>query len=59
MTTPNKEAAPTFSMQPIEYPDGSWGVTVYVTGLATQQQAEAAMNHMQRLFCGAEIKEAG
>lgn len=46
---------PTFSMQPVTYPDGSWGVAVQVTGLASKQQAEAAMAHMQRLFCGHEI----
>lgn len=47
---------PTFSMQPVSYPDGSWGVSVQVTGLASKQQAEAAMAHMERLFCGDEIK---
>jgi len=53
----NTQAQPTFSMQPVEYPNGSWGVTVYVTGMASRAQAEAAMAHMQRLFCGDEIKE--
>ena len=46
---------PTLSMQPVCYEDGSWGVSVMVTGLASQQQAEAAMLHMQELFCGPEI----
>lgn len=45
---------PTFSMQPVRYEDGSWGVTVRITGLTSEQQAEAAMTHMQKLFCGAE-----
>ncbi|WP_341744776.1 hypothetical protein [Azonexus hydrophilus] len=44
-------------MQPVKYEDGSWGVTVQVTGLASEQQAEAAMQHMQKLFCGAQINE--
>jgi hypothetical protein len=33
------------------------GVTVQVTGLTSEQQAEAAMQHMQKLFCGAQINE--
>lgn len=53
---PELVAVPTFSMQPVRYPDGSWGVAVNVTGLVSEQQAEAAMQHMQRLFCSAEIK---
>ena len=57
MTHPKTSVGPTptFSMQPVRYDDGSWGVSVQVTGLASKQQAEAAMQHMQRLFCGAEI----
>lgn len=51
------EAMPTFSMQPVSYEDGSWGVSVQVTGLISEQQAYAAMQHMQQLFCGAEVKE--
>lgn len=49
--------APTFSMQPVRYPDGSWGVSVQVTGLTSEQQAEAAMLHMQKLFCGVETSQ--
>lgn len=48
---------PTFSIQPVKYPDGSFGVTLYLTGLETLQQAEAAIATMQHLLCGAEIKE--
>ena len=44
-------------MQPVKYEDGSWGVSVQVTGLTSEQQAEAAMQHMQNLFCGAQINE--
>ena len=51
----SKIPTPTFSMQPVRYEDGSWGVTVQVTGLTSKQQAEAAMAHMERLFCGQEI----
>ena len=54
---PAHASAPTFSMQPVKYEDGSWGVSVQVTGLVSEQQAEAAMQHMQKMFCGAEINE--
>lgn len=54
---PVQAPAPTFSTQPVKYEDGSWGVTVQVTGLTSEQQAEAAMQHMQKLFCGAQINE--
>lgn len=48
---------PTISMRPVRYEDGTYGVELTVTGLASEQQAEAAMQHMQRLFCGHEIGE--
>ncbi len=54
---PTQAPVPTFSMQPVRYEDGTWGVTVQVTGLTSEQQAEAAMQHMQNLFCGAQINE--
>lgn len=58
MSAPHPQAPiPTFSMQPVKYKDGSWGVSVQVTGLTSEQQAEAAMQHMQKLFCGAPISE--
>lgn len=56
-TLPTQASMPTFSMQPVKYEDGSWGVSVQVTGLTSEQQAEAAMQYMQNLFCGAEVKE--
>ena len=36
---------------------GSYGVVLTVTGLTSEQQAAAAMLHMERLFCGAGISE--
>lgn len=48
---------PTFTMRPVRYEDESYGVEVIVTGLKSEQQAEAAMQHMQHLFCSEEIKE--
>jgi hypothetical protein len=46
---------PTISMRPVEYPDGSFGVELILSGLVSMDQANAAMNHMQKLFCGEEI----
>lgn len=47
---------PTITMRPVQYPDGSWGVELTVTGLESEHQAEAAMLHMERLFCAAPIQ---
>jgi hypothetical protein len=46
----------TISMRPVRYEE-SWGVELIVSGLSSEQQAEAAMQHMQRLFCAGEIIE--
>lgn len=48
---------PTITMRPVSYDDGTHGVELVVTGLASEQQALAAMQHMQRMFCGGEIGE--
>jgi len=48
---------PTISMRHVDYDDGTHGVELTVMGLTTKQQAEAAMLHMQKLFCGTEISE--
>jgi ubiquinone/menaquinone biosynthesis C-methylase UbiE len=45
----------TISMQVVTFPDGSFGVSLMVTGLQSQQQADAALAHMERMFCGQEI----
>ena len=42
-------------MRPVQYQDGTWGVELTVTGLTSEQQAEAAMQHMQRMFCAEEV----
>jgi hypothetical protein len=39
-------------------PDGSWVAHMLVTGLPNEQTADAAVAHMQRLFCGEEIRPA-
>lgn len=48
---------PTISIRHVDYDDGTHGAELTVMGLATKQQAEAAMLHMQQLFCGGEISE--
>lgn len=54
-----ERAGQTISMQTVQHEDGSWGVNMYVTGLASESHAEAALDHMARLFCGDEIKAQG
>lgn len=49
---------PTISMHWIRLEDGSYGVQLLVTGLSSQAQAEAAMDHMQQLMCGQQIQPA-
>ena len=45
------------SMKSVQHPDGSYSVELTVTGLSSEDQANAVMQHMQRLFCGEEINE--
>ena len=35
---------------------GTFNATLTVSGLANEQQAQAAVAHMQRLFCGEEME---
>lgn len=55
-THPNEAPVPTFSMQPVEYSDGTFGVNVWLTGLKTGAQAEKAMELMQQAFCGKQFE---
>ncbi len=55
MNTPT--IAPTISMQTVQHADGSWGVNVYLTGLASEGHADKAMEYVAQQLCGAEIKE--
>lgn len=52
-------ACPTISMESVQYEDGSWGVNLYMTGLASEKHADAAREYMARQFCGDEIKAQG
>lgn len=59
-TTTNIPAQrPTISIQSVDYPDGSYGVNVFLTGLTSPAHADAACEHMALLFCGDEIKMQG
>lgn len=51
------QALPTASIGADQHLDGSFSVTLTVSGLTSQEQANAAIEHMQRLLCGEEIKE--
>lgn len=46
----------TTTLRTEQMPDGSWCAHMLVTGLPNERAADAAMEHMQRLFCGEEIK---
>ena len=36
--------------------DGTYRAVMTVSGLATEQRASAALDHMQKLFCGNEME---
>lgn len=46
----------TTTLRTEQLPDGTWCAHMMVTGLADERMADAAVAHMQRLFCGDEIK---
>lgn len=37
--------------------DGTYTATMTVSGLQTEEQAVAALDHMEHLFCGAEVQQ--
>lgn len=47
---------PMISMRIIPAEDGTFTVELDVTGLKDEAQAEAAMLHMQNLFCGEQFQ---
>lgn len=49
---------PTISITPLEFEDGTYGVCLMVTGLVSLGKANVVMDHMEQMFCGAEIKES-
>ena len=46
----------TITMRVVQYMDGTWGVQLELTGLASEKQAQAGMHHMERMLCAGEIK---
>ncbi len=47
---------PTISIQAAQSDRGGWQVVLIVSGLTSEQQAQAAMNHLAKTLCGQEIK---
>lgn len=52
----NKARQATTTLYTEQLPDGSWCAHMHVSGLADESMATAAVNHMQQLFCGQQIK---
>ena len=47
---------PVVSLVHNKSPDGTYFAQMTVSGFRTEAQAGAALDHMQRLFCGAEME---
>lgn len=52
----NTDNLPIISTVYDKQPDGTFRATLTVSGLATEAQAQAAIEHMWRLFVGKEIE---
>ena len=50
--------APVVSLGYHQSEDGTYRAVMTVSGLATEQQASAALDHMQKLFCGEQMEAA-
>ena len=46
----------TITMRIVQYQDGTWGVQLELTGLTSEKQAQAGMQHMEKMLCSGEIK---
>lgn len=55
-TAPPLRETVTTTLRTQQMPDGAWVAQMLVTGLPDERTADAAVTHMQRLFCGGEIK---
>jgi len=55
-TTPAPKEPPQITLFTTVGVLGDYGAVLQVTGLKDQQQADAVMAHLQRLFCGTEIE---
>ncbi|CAM4133767.1 SPOR domain-containing protein [Kerstersia similis] len=52
----DKATAPICSLSYEQSEDGTWRAALIVSGLASERAARAAMDHMQRLFCGDVVR---
>ena len=48
----------TVSLFTEQKPDGTWCAHMLVSGLPSESMADAAIAHMQNLFCGQETPQA-
>lgn len=55
MTTPDNSQA-IISLGYTVAPDGTYTATMTISGLPTEQHAQLALDHMERLFCGGEVE---
>ncbi|SFB95833.1 hypothetical protein SAMN05216344_10687 [Polaromonas sp. OV174] len=54
MTDTNTELEPVATLAWDKADDGTYKAQMTISGLRSEQQAQAAVAHMQRLFCGHE-----
>ena len=47
---------PVISLTHEQAEDGTYRAVMTVSGLLSERQAQAALDHMQRLFCGDEME---
>ncbi|OHV93728.1 hypothetical protein AKG95_28665 (plasmid) [Janthinobacterium lividum] len=45
----------TLSMRWVRHAEGEYAVELTLSGLTSEQQAEAAIAHMQKMLCGPEF----
>jgi len=50
-----QDIRPTISLSKVQHDDGSFGVELIVSGLTSEAQANAAMDHLERTLCGPEF----
>ncbi|GEM_PF-2572192 len=55
--TDKTASQPIISLGYDKAPDGTYTATMTVSGLETEALAVAALDHMERLFCGAEVQQ--
>lgn len=46
---------PTISMRSVKNSDNSFQVEMVITGLLNEQQADAALAHLERVLCASEV----